>query len=1181
MAWTEQQQNAISSRNKNLLVSAAAGSGKTSVLVERITSLAIDDDCDVDKMLILTFTNAAAQEMKTRIHKKFLTRKETEKNLITLAKLERQSVLLSGSYITTFHSFCLSVLKKHFAKIDLDPKFREGNEQELKILQQEVLEKLFEEKYKLDDENFNKFTDEFGGNMQGDSDVYQMILNLYDFAQSRPYPEKWLNSLIERYENAESYKLKNDEIFQEFVIKSAEEEVQNIIGGMYEEIFHAKKTAASQDIFDKNVAKNCAKIVALLEDELKIFSDLKNSAKDWNLLRDKLAEEIKFASMPRFTFSDDLQEIKQNVMDIRNEIKKKLDDLKKMVVLSKEEIFAEIKENAKSVRNLVEITLDFMKEFSAAKREKGIIDFDDMEHLALKIFNEDKNISKFYKNKFKIVMVDEYQDTNDVQEEIISKIVSENNFFAVGDVKQSIYRFRNAAPEIFLQKYKKYPETENCERIDLSKNFRSRMQVVDAVNFIFDKLMTEDAMEIEYNDDAKLNFGANYPEGKNIFDEKPEFIIISQDKNVANNQQDGEENLTNFEKEIQLISQKINKMLDDKKMVFDDDKKIYRQLTYKDVVILLRSAEGKATKAVDILAANKIPAYAEDKAGYFKAPEIQTMLNLLNVLDNLRQDIPLAAVMLSPIGGFSAEDLAKLRIDNRQDELFILVNVCAMNNDELGLKCLEFLKKINRWRELSRQVSVPELLNTIYRETGYYDYFDNAAGKIAQANLRVLIDRAAEFESTAFRGLSRFIQFIKKIRELGNDLAAARTLGENENVVRIMTVHKSKGLEFPVVFVADLGKRFNTQDLNDTVIANRSLGIGIYKAVESDTGIKRISTLARRVIERKNRAETLAEEMRILYVAFTRAKEKLILVGTCSNKKLDKNKNLPEKITTQKLQDAITPLDWLLMKMDENIFDIEIFDENKIKTSANQNEKNSETEEKNSDKIEKVESTPLENIPAKLSVTEVKRRINEEENFEVENLQKNLAEKNIYRRPNFIQKSSITGAEFGSLMHGVMQRLNLQEKLDAKNISKQIDEMIGREIFTVEQGEILKEKTFAIEKFFASKIGKKILSAKKIYRELPFSQYIDAGEIKVESFQKVAGEKIFIQGIIDLLFEDSAGNWILLDYKTDRNNTDEYFKAEYREQINFYVRAMEKLLHLKIREKYLYLLGAGRLIEID
>ena len=1022
-----------------------------------------------------------------------------------------------------------------------------------------------------------------------------MVLELYKFSQSRPYPETWLKKIAECYKNPETYKV-GEKSWIDFIMFSALDEARKTILGLIEETADAQEIISSQVIPDAVLAKDWnEKLTATFEADKKIFKSVLNFADDWDKLREKLSEDFKW-----ITFSSpkklpaDLDAIKTMLQkDIRDKYKNKFKDLKSFISVSKADVLAEIEDVAESVEQLVNVTLDFEEAFSKAKRDHGIIDFDDMEHLALKIFDTDKRTAKIYRDKFKVIMVDEYQDTNDVQETIISKIVRDNNFFAVGDVKQSIYKFRNAAPENFLLKYKTYPTLDNSERIDLSKNFRSRKQVVDSVNAIFRKIMTEKAMEIEYNKDAELNFGAveSYPPAKNTFNEKSEFLIITQEKNSKSKTSDDTtetetetetENLSNLEKEIQLIANKINLMRNSKKLVWDGDKKIYRPLEYKDIVILLRATEGKATKIVDILHDNNIPAYAEDKGGYFKAKEIQTILNLLNLLDNVRQDIPLAAVMLSPIGGFSAEDLAKMRFDNRNDELFILVNVCAMGNDELGQRCLEFLRKINHWRELSRQVSVPELLTTIYRETGYYDYFDNPAGKIPQANLRILIDRAAEFETTAYRGLSRFIQFIKKIRDLGNDLSAARTLGENEDVVRVMTIHKSKGLEFPVVFVAELGRQLKDQDLGGAIVSHRNLGIGICRTVEDNSGVKRFPIFAKKVLEKKMRLESLAEELRILYVAFTRAKEKLFLVGTCTKKILDKYKNFnAETISVQKIQNATTAMDWLLMSVDKNCFDIETFDKvEKLKdVKVETVEEVEEVAEEISAEIEKAESSPLENIPAKLSVTELKRRINAEEDLNISAIYRPA--QNIYRRPKFIQEVAITGAEFGTLMHSVMQHLNLAEKLDAKNISVQIDEMVGRELFTVEEGELLKNKSANIEKFFASSIGKEILSAQRIYRELPFSHYIDAGTIPTKQFAQAAGEKIFVQGIIDLLFQNSAGDWILLDYKTDKNNSDEHFQAEYREQIKFYVRAVEKILNLKICKKYLYLLGAGRLIAME
>lgn len=1186
MNWTAQQKKAIYSREKNLLVAAAAGSGKTAVLVERITQMIIEGKCDVDEMLIVTFTNVAAQEMRSRIQKKIEEKISEENDSELLAKLERQAILLSGASIMTFHSFCMSVIKRNFSKIDLDPKFREGNEHELNILKQEVIEELFEEKYSSD-KNFIKFSDDFGGNVHGDEKIYKIILDLHDASCSRPYPAKWLDSLATKYEKPEN------KSWTEILFDSALEDVKILIENAFTEISKIKKIDDAKISDSSESAKkvekfktNWNKILQIFDREFFLISSLKKFNDDWDEIY-KILSQIEFEKISgNLSLPDDLKELKSEFVAQRNIYKDKISEMKKTVAKPKAEIILEIENLSKPVRQLVELTKEFDEKFTVAKRERGIIDFSDMEHLALKIFNTDEKTAENYRKKFKIIMVDEYQDTNDVQEEIISKIVREDNFFAVGDVKQSIYKFRNASPEIFLHKYKNYPLSENCERIDLSKNFRSREQVVDAVNEIFRRLMTEDAMEIDYNEDAKLNFGAvdDYlPAKENIFDDPTEFLIVSQEKdpqdgNPQNDDENEAEELDKLEKEIQVIADKINFMRKSDKKVWDEKKKNYRPLEFRDIVILLRSTDGKATKIIDILAKNKIPAYAEDKGGYFKAQEVQTILNLLNVLDNSRQDIPLAAVMMSIIGGFSAEELAQLRIDGRDFDLYTLVFAKSAENNFLGEKCKNFLIKLNYWREISRQVSVSELLSKIYRETGFYDYFDNAGGKVAQANLRVLIDRAAEYEQTAFRGLSRFIQFIKKMRELNNDLSSARTLGENENLVRVMTIHKSKGLEFPVVFVAELGKKFNLQDLNKNVIAHRNFGLGICRVIEGVHGLNLITTFPQKVIKNKMKLENLAEELRILYVAFTRAKEKLILIGTCDSKNLEKFSEV-EEISAQQIQSANNPLDWLLAVKNfaSKVIKFEIVKDSKIKIS---DEKISdEVEEKISQAVEKLPPSPLENIPAKVSVTEIKRRLEEIENDELaENF---FDRKKIYRRPNFIQKKSLSPAELGTLIHSVMQHLNLSEKLEEKNISAQIDKMIEKKIFDEVQGEKLKSNSANIAKFFSSQIGKNLLSAKKIYRELPFSYYVAAEKIGGgKIFTQATGEKIFIQGIIDLLFQNSAGKWILLDYKTDRENSDENFIKEYCEQIRLYVQAVENILNLKISEKYLYLLNCGREIKM-
>lgn len=1196
MDWTPQQKSAITSRDKNLLVAAAAGSGKTAVLVERIIQMILNGTLDVDKMLVVTFTKPAAQEMRSRIHKKIFERMSIETDEDKLLRLERQSILLSGASIMTIHAFCYSVIRRNFAKINLDPKLREGNEQELNILKQEVIEKLFEEKY-TNDPDFINFADNFDGNVYGDSDLHKIIFELYKFSQSRPYPEEWLKSLVNFYENPETATLDDGQNWFDFLINFALEHAKNIIKNMLKSCRNVRDIAAAQFVGDV-YKKNWDKVIETFEKDLKAFESLRKVYDSWDKIFDALKISIEFVKYPSGKFPEYIKPLKAELLSQRNKYKDEIKNLRELVYMNREDILKQIKNLAASVRQLAQVTIDFERAFTAAKRERGIIDFNDMEHLALKIFNTDSATAESYRQKFKVIMVDEYQDTNGVQEEIISKIVDKNNFFAVGDVKQSIYRFRNADPEIFMAKYDNYPKTSDSQRIDLSTNFRSRRQVVDAVNVIFRRLMTKDAMEIDYNEDAELNFGADYPAAKNIFDEPAEFLIINlenvSDKNSDDDKDDAPpddfpnaEELDKLSLEVQVIADKIKSIIDAHKNIWDKDLKAYREITYRDIVILMRAVDGRAAKIIDVLQKNNIPAYAADDSGYFKAPEILTTLSLLNVLDNARQDIPLAAVMLSPIGGFSEQDLATLRLSDKSADLYTLIKNFSAD-DELSARCKNFLDKLKSWREMARQVGVPELLSKIYRETGYYDYFGTKIdGKVAQANLRMLIDRAAEFESTAFRGLSRFIQFIKKIRELENDLSAARTLGENENVVRVMSIHKSKGLEFPVVFVAQLGKKINTKDLSETVIAHRNLGVGIHNTQPLLRGLTRVTTFVREVISRKVKAEMLAEELRVLYVALTRAREKLFLVGTVKNSAaLNKfgEDTLNNELTVGMIQGVSHPIEWLLMIRDsiEKVIDVKVLKKSTIKLGDVEFKVEAK---KISPPPEVAENSPLAKIPAKLSVTEVKRRILEAEEDSVQLLElrkKKFDKARLYRRPNFMQKVDITAAEFGTLIHSVMQHLNLNGELDAKNISAQIDEMVAAQIFTDEQGVAVKKNIANIEKFFASNLGRRVLAAKEIYRELPFSQKIDAGTISaVENFRDAAGEKIFVQGIIDLLFKDAeTDEWILIDYKTDRNNSDEHFRHEYREQIKLYVQAIETLTSIKIAEKYLYLLTAGRLVSL-
>jgi len=1127
MELTAEQQAAVDARDENLLIAAAAGAGKTRTLTERVIKLIEENFCNVDEMLIMTFTNAAAQEMRSRIQSALMKRLEKELDEKNQEKLERQIILLSGAQISTFDSFCQSVLRRNFSRIDLDPKFRTANENELKILKNEVIEELFEENYANGGDIFKNFTDEFGGNVRGDENIHEMIINLHDFSLSMPYPDKWLDSLAKPYELKENARL-DENIWFKFL--------KPYIFSTLKKIFTECEEA--QQLADANKIK-----VTALATEAEQFNNLKISLDDWNTLYEKISK-FQFGKMTGGRISEEKKAAKAEITALHDSYKEKFETLRKKYFLADEnKMLADIRELAAPIHELIRVTKEFARKFSAAKRERGIIDFADMEHFALKIFDNAPEVTAFYREKFKFIMVDEYQDTNGVQEAIIQKISRGDNLFFVGDVKQSIYRFRLVDSANFKDKMTNY----RC--INLSKNFRSREKIITAVNEIFKRLMNKRATEIDYNAAARLQFGANYEIGDKYFDEKPEFFYIKTEKN---------DDSKDIELEMRFIAEKIHELIASKKLIRDGEN--YRPVQLKDIVILHRSPKTQAFEILNTLKKYGVPAYVPDEENYFQANEIQVIVSLLNILDNIRQDIPLAAVMLSPIGGFSAEELAELRIATPDEDFYTAVS----RGTE---KCKNFLKKINKWRDFARQLSVSELLSNLYRETGYYDFVGKEIrGDTRQANLRILIDRATDFEATNARGLSRFVEFIKKLGDINKDLATATTLGENENVVRVVTIHKSKGLEYPIVFLAGVGKSFNLEDSTRAkLFMHREFGIGAHRTPKNS--LLKVKTLATQAVSKKILDESISEELRLLYVALTRAEEKLFLVGTTTENALKKLRQVdfPEDydiLSAKKFMDWLLPIKNAL-KPFISAHLVEVSDILKIKERSIEEE-----QKKFLQPPEKFPATQISKIPAKLSVTELKRRAEEENLPQLEDFMRK--KEFIYRRPNFLQTKKLSGAEYGSLMHKVMQSLNLSGDLSAKGIEKQVAELSKREIISSEHVKAVKFDKIA--QFFASEIGQRLIAAQEFYRELPFSRLINA-----QKFFHV-DEKIFIQGIIDLLFKDAAGNWILLDYKTDRDAED--IGERYKIQIELYAAAVEALLKIKIAEKYLYLLNGGRFVKI-
>jgi len=926
--WTDDQWRAISERGSNLLVAAAAGSGKTAVLVERIIRRITDPEApaDVDRLLVATFTKAAADEMRHRI------REALEEQLLRHKgdeHLTRQLALLGKAAITTLHSFCLEVVQAYFYKIPLDPVFRIANEAEAELLKSESLEELFEDEYARDgNEDFIRLVDCFGGE-RSDEAVIQLVRRLYEFSRSHPWPEHWLKETAGRFRDARA----SAREYLALMLQEVRRELEGCLAQL----------EALQDICRRPGGPE-PYLDAIRSDMELVRSLIACSEQgDWNAMKSRL-DGLQFAKLKACRGDQYDGDLVETAKELRNSVKNKISGLAEEFFQRTAEQYAdELVMLAPVVEALVRLVSDFAGRYAKKKQDKGLVDFNDLEHCCLAVLLDPAStpddprpseVAIEYQQRFVEVLLDEYQDTNRVQEMIVDLISRrEGNRFMVGDVKQSIYRFRLAEPSLFLEKYRSYLSGEGGRRIDLSSNFRSRREVVDAVNYIFRQIMYERVAEITYDEAAELRYGARYyeeaqmpadltGESGDIGDgahgsqreaaaaatgevSAPDYAVelLAADRMSLSGQEgasgEEEDDESSFEAdaaemeavqvEARMIGLKIAELMGragkPPQLVYDKATRTYRKPTYRDIVILLRATQSWAPVIIEELRQMGIPAYAELSTGYFAATEVQVMLSLLRVIDNPLQDIPLAGVLRSPIFRFTAEELARIRIASKDTSFYEAVRRAAEDSEadaideELRGKTGAFLERLERWRTEARQGSLAELIWRIYRETGYYDLVGGLPGGMQrQANLRALYDRARTYEATSFRGLFRFLRFIEWMQDDGADLGTARALGEQENVVRIMTIHKSKGLEFPIVFIAGLSKKFNEQDLNQSFLLHKEWGLG-PKYVDPDLRIS-LPSLAWLAMKRRLRAEMLAEEMRILYVALTRAREKLILVSS-------------------------------------------------------------------------------------------------------------------------------------------------------------------------------------------------------------------------------------------------------------------------------------------------------------
>ncbi len=1187
--WTPEQQAAIDSRDSNLLVAAGAGSGKTAVLVERIIRLMIDDEVNIDELLIVTFTNAAAGEMRERIAAAIV--KELEQSPGKEEHIRKQMTLLNRATIATLHAFCIEVVKRNFHLIDIDPSFRIGDGTETGILQAEAMDELFEREYEKADPCFLCLVESFGGNRE-DIPLQEIVLKIFRFIQSKPYPYQWLEEQVTSF-HIDVEALENN---------SWGRAIKNSIG---------IRLQGAREEFESAIDL-CLKpggpevYLAAIEGDLLILDELQASLElGLSQLYGKL-KGVKHKTLGRAPKDCD-EVLKEEAKAHRDQGKKIISKLvQDYFSLSPEEYAEDLKELAPNMEYLGQLVQAFGEAYRSKKMEKGILDFNDLEHYALTIL-EDSLVAREYQNKYQYIFVDEYQDSNIVQETIINRIKRRDNLFLVGDVKQSIYRFRLADPSLFIEKYESFQRDDGAvdRKIDLSKNFRSRGEILKGVNFIFKNIMTKTLGEVDYTPEAYLYQGASFePLEANSL----ELHLIEKDHQSVELEEELEL-LEDIEVEAKIVASRIKALLQEE--IFDARENTYRKINYQDIVILLRTTQGWGEIFQETFTKEGIPAYADANTGYFETTEINLFMSLLKILDNKRQDIPLLSVMRSPIGNFSTEELIDIRIFHRKGSYYEAISQYLLKGeDPLKEKLKSFIDRLNRWSETARYMKLEEFIWKLLIDTGFYHYVGAMpGGKQRQANLRILLDRASQFQKTSIKGLFNFIHFVSKIQSSKGDLGSAKILNENDNVVRIMSIHKSKGLEFPVVIVAGIGKNFNLSDSKDRILLHRDLGMG-PQYVDASLRVTR-DTLAKIAMKDQIKLESLSEEMRVLYVALTRPKDKLILVG--SGRSLPKLcKKWSQGNSTYRLFSSKSYLDWLITVLmvhpqGEPLRDLAevsleadqlLQDESswKIFITHRSNLQLEQTEErgrKNEVKDQLINPAGPQGeqydliskrlnwcyrhkeafyIPSKLSVTDIKlaqfRRL--------ESLGHKIPP--LVKMPKFIEDSKeFTGAEKGTILHFVLQHLDLKRVETREEIQGQLGELLDRELLTAQEADTVNpEKLLA---FFKSSIGNRMLQAKQVYREVPFNIKKRAGDV-IEHLRE-SDETLLVQGIIDCYFEEE-GSFVLLDYKSDFLLGEDRgeIKAKYITQLNLYQEALERITGKSVKERYLYLFYTDEALKL-
>ena len=1187
--YTPEQEAVIKLRDCNLLVAAAAGSGKTAVLTQRIIERLCDSEnpVSIDRILIVTFTQAAAAEMRERIagalHEQ-MTANPSD------SRLRKQITLLNNAHITTIDSFCLYLLKNHFHDIGLDPAFQIVDENAVKLLMDEVIDSLFAERIALADEEFLTFIEAFtnGWNLEK---AKEKILQIHKFSQSHPFPEEWVQKCICELISDEEAVERTAwmQMLSEFESTTLSECIQ----------------AVKQGLMICDLPDGPSQYRPALESDLTLYEGLKERT-DFRAKYIAMTE-VDFARLSSKKNPNQSEENKEAVKALRAKAKDLLTNLKSTMFYAepssmKEEYFV----SAKLLRYMLSFALDFSAALEEKKREKNVIDFSDMEHKALQVLLRKEQgeyvpteVALAYQDYFEEVMVDEYQDSNAVQELLLESISrqTENfgNRFMVGDVKQSIYRFRLAKPEIFMEKYGSYDKKGGVNRrIDLSKNFRSRKEVVDSVNAVFEKLMFKEVGSITYDEDARLYLGATYPETTGQ-EQRAELLYFDKKKMNDAVSEGILPTYSNVELEAYMLAKRIHE-LQGKFMVTDKKTKELRPARYSDMVILLRVASGVDDVFKKILTGENIPTHISSRSGYFKTAEIHLLLDYLTLLNNPRQDIPLLAVLHSCFGGFSEEEIARIRIAGNKDELLYdsLVTYgmkemtgVSEKDEKLILRVREFLGLLEEFREKAVYMGIHHLLETVIRKFDYENHVSLLPdGEQQRANVRLLVEKAKAFEGTGYAGVFHFVRYIESMKEKEIDFGEANVLSEDADVVRIITIHKSKGLEFPICFVSGLSKQFRKTDYSDSLLCDDTLGIATDYF---DRRSRRVSTtLIKNAIAVKKRVEARGEDMRILYVALTRAKEKLILTGFVN----DADKMSAKCEFTQ--SELLKATSFMSLCVPVVLSEPDCFVCNEFLPEALIVEQNNEEIKQYLRRDYLLGLTPqktfetysyphvsLEGLYTKTTVSELKKAAYEEAVEASAGLFESKEEEAYV--PSFMSVCEESGGtRRGSAYHRVMELLDYAAFLDAEDLKEELDRQFAQMCTSKmlsEEWSILVDKAKVL-RFLQNPVSRRMGAAMKegkLYCEQPFVLGVEASLLDPKFPSE---EQVLIQGVIDVYFEEN-GELVLLDYKTDRVENGEELINRYATQLDYYAQALTRLTHKKVSTKILYSFALQDTVFID